>query len=168
MQPVPAATNIAKYSEGLTERLTSESHCVSAIMGGDASQAHANTTYQHCFVPFGGGGGMLEALQSNVLIAASGTPVDTAAELESVNQQMSTYISTSELSQLNQATTVDKVVVSDYLFEVLQISQSVGAASEGALDVTISPLVDLWGFGSEYTLEPQVPSAAEIAQASRL
>jgi thiamine biosynthesis lipoprotein len=36
------------------------------------------------------------------------------------------------------------------LFEVLESASRISASTEGAFDVTVGPLVDLWGFGPEY------------------
>lgn len=74
-------------------------------------------------------------------------------ELDAVNGSMSTWLEDSELSQLNRGDGA-LVELSHALAEVLAISLEVGAASGGAFDVTIGPVVDAWGFG------PQDPAAA--------
>ncbi|SFC31711.1 thiamine biosynthesis lipoprotein [Marinospirillum celere] len=82
-------------------------------------------------------------------------------ELEAVNQSMSTYIEDSELNQLNQTEPGEWFEASDALFKVLAISQEVAEASEGAFDVTIGGLVNLWSFGPEARAE-QIPETAEL------
>ncbi|WP_460232422.1 FAD:protein FMN transferase [Aurantivibrio plasticivorans] len=67
--------------------------------------------------------------------------------LRRVNQAMSTYIPDSELSQLNSTIDPGWQSVSTELATVLSEAILVGAMTGGALDVTVAPLVNLWGFG---------------------
>lgn len=67
--------------------------------------------------------------------------------LTAVNASMSTYDATSELSRFNARTDTTAVPISAPLAEVLRVSLAVHAASVGAFDVTVGPLVDAWGFG---------------------
>ena len=60
----------------------------------------------------------------------------------------STYVPDSQITQLNQAELEKRVNVSDELVAVLVKAQEVYTKSSGAFDMTIKPLVDLWGFGS--------------------
>ncbi|PMR74730.1 FAD:protein FMN transferase [Billgrantia endophytica] len=69
--------------------------------------------------------------------------------LEDVDAAMSIYRDDSELVAFNQSPVDDWQPLSDELIEVLAISQSVADASDGAFDVTIGSLVNLWSFGSE-------------------
>ncbi|MCB9890180.1 MAG: FAD:protein FMN transferase [Planctomycetes bacterium] len=85
-------------------------------------------------------------------------------ELDAVNAEMSTYMQGSELSRFNASTATDWVTVSPSLVHVVQTAQSVYDKSHGALDVTVAPLVDLWGFGpAKKRAAP--PSDAEIEAA---
>jgi thiamine biosynthesis lipoprotein len=67
--------------------------------------------------------------------------------LEVVQRRLSTYAADSEISALNRNATSDWIEVSDPLFAVLAAAQRVSVESDGAFDVTIAPLVRLWGFG---------------------
>jgi thiamine biosynthesis lipoprotein len=69
------------------------------------------------------------------------------AELERVNQSMSTYRQDSEISRFNALAPDTWFAVSDDFHAVLSTAMAVGWLSEGAYDVTVAPLVDLWGFG---------------------
>tara|TARA_R110002012_G_scaffold69366_2_gene179467 strand:- start:10076 stop:11149 length:1074 start_codon:yes stop_codon:yes gene_type:complete len=69
------------------------------------------------------------------------------AELESVDQAMSTYREDSELIAFNEAPLEQWQPLSNELIEVLAISQSVAEASQGAFDITVGDLVNLWSFG---------------------
>ncbi|WP_236590899.1 FAD:protein FMN transferase [Neptunomonas japonica] len=74
---------------------------------------------------------------------------DVAGALADVNQAMSTYIADSELSLLNQLPVENEVELSDALFFVLSLAQSISKKTAGAFDVTVGPLVNLWGFGPD-------------------
>jgi len=86
------------------------------------------------------------------------------AALELVNDQMSTYRPESELSRFNAAATTDWTPVSAALATTVAAAKHIGAASGGALDVTVGPLVNLWGFGPARS-DDDVPAPEEIAAA---
>jgi len=67
--------------------------------------------------------------------------------LDKLNGQMSTYQQDSELSKINQNQTTEWIAVSDALYQVLKQSNSISELSNGAFDITVGPLVNLWGFG---------------------
>lgn len=82
--------------------------------------------------------------------------------LELVNDQMSTYRPGSELSRFNASRVVDKPFpVSAATTEVVLEALRINRVTDGALDVTVGPLVNLWGFGPEGRPD-KVPSAAEL------
>lgn len=82
-------------------------------------------------------------------------------ELAQINQQMSTYIADSELMRLNRVPVGEWQSVSEPLAAVLAISREVSERSGGAFDITVGPLVNLWGFGPEAEPE-EIPKEAEI------
>ena len=69
--------------------------------------------------------------------------------LSEINQSMSTYIKESELSNINFSTISDWQSISDDLFEVIDHAINVSLKTNGAFDITIAPLVNLWGFGPD-------------------
>ncbi len=69
--------------------------------------------------------------------------------LDLLNMQMSTYLPDSELSILNRSQSVNWQPVSVPLYEVLYKAKQVNKQSHGAFDVTVGPLVNLWGFGPD-------------------
>ncbi len=81
--------------------------------------------------------------------------------LSVLNQQFSTYVDDSELMLLNKAEVGRWIAVSQELFEVLAKSAEISALSDGAFDITMGPLVDLWGFGPTQRGD-QVPSEQAI------
>lgn len=87
-----------------------------------------------------------------------------AKALLGVEQRMSTYRDNSELSQFNVSSPGDWVLVSDPLFRVISAAQDLSKRSAGAFDVTVGPLVNLWGFGPEHKLD-EVPTDDELSKA---
>jgi thiamine biosynthesis lipoprotein len=80
------------------------------------------------------------------------------ARLDEVNDLMSTYDPESELSRWNAQRSTEPIALSPLTLHVLQIALVVGQLSGGALDVTVGPLVDAWGFGSaERPKQPPTP-----------
>jgi len=85
--------------------------------------------------------------------------------LTTVNGQMSTYLETSELSSFNQAPVDVWLPASAELRMVIRTAQEISALSGGAFDVTVGPLVNLWGFGPDGTiLHAPSPDAVEEAR----
>ena len=85
------------------------------------------------------------------------------AVLEDVNQKMSTYLPASEVSRFNDAQTTEWMPVSSATAEVVDLALHIGEQTGGAFDITVGPLVDLWGFGP--APRPDLaPSATDIAQ----
>lgn len=88
-------------------------------------------------------------------------------QLDAVNGTLSTYQPDTELMRLNRAPQGSWLSVSPLLARCLQRALAVSAATDGAYDITVGPLVNLWGFGAE-ARPRQVPSDAAIAQARAL
>jgi thiamine biosynthesis lipoprotein len=86
------------------------------------------------------------------------------AELEDINRHLSTYDPGSELSLFNSSRDTGWVPASEDLVQVLTEARQISELSHGAFDVTVGPLVNLWGFGPGDTGE-RIPSAADIATA---
>lgn len=86
-------------------------------------------------------------------------------KLIEVNKQMSTYQKNSELSLFNQSTSIQGIKISPALAKVVGEGIRLGKMSGGKLDVTVGPLVNLWGFGPQYQLET-VPTP-ELLESTR-
>ena len=69
--------------------------------------------------------------------------------LSDINQQLSTYIVESDISKFNQSSDTNWISVPDDLVKLVKASQQISKMTDGAFDISISPLVDLWGFGAE-------------------
>lgn len=85
------------------------------------------------------------------------------AELQAVNDEMSTYQADSELSRFNASPAQQDFQASPHLFEIVALAQQIGEQSGGAFDVTVGPLVDAWGFGPG-DRELRVLSEQELAE----
>ncbi len=81
-----------------------------------------------------------------------------------VNSKMSNWDGASEISRFNQSRQTAPVKISSDLFAVMVEANNVHAISKGKFDVTLGPLIDLWGFGSRKPETP-FPSKVQIAQA---
>ncbi len=88
-------------------------------------------------------------------------------ELERVNAQMSTYREDSEVSRFNRWESSEWFAVSSETAHVVQLAQKISDISDGAFDVTVGPIVDLWGFGPGMRRE-SIPSDEEIKAAREL
>ncbi len=84
--------------------------------------------------------------------------------LERIEKLTSTYLVGSELSVFNTNRSADWISVSVELCDVIESALDVSRLTDGAFDITVGPLVNLWGFGPEgVVLQP--PSEAEISAA---
>jgi FAD:protein FMN transferase len=84
-------------------------------------------------------------------------------ELELVNDLMSTYRPESELMRFNRHSANTVFPISDRTRTVVAESLRLAIQTQGVLDVTVGPLVELWGFGAQGRIEKK-PSAEVIAQ----
>lgn len=83
-------------------------------------------------------------------------------ELNKVDAAMSTYKPNSELNRFNAAPLGEWVLLSEPLFEVFNLSQTISKSSEGAFDITLGGLVNLWSFGPEARPEA-IPDSSLLA-----
>lgn len=90
------------------------------------------------------------------------TQIDTV--LKEVNQVASTYIKDSELSLFNQSQTTEPRAASQMLALLFGEGIRLAQLTDGYLDITVGPLVNLWGFGPTHRPE-KVPNDSAIAQA---
>lgn len=83
-------------------------------------------------------------------------------EIESV---LSLHLSQSEIAAINENAGVQPVEVSQRTFDLFQRAKELSEQSDGAFDITIAPVVELWGITSDH---PHVPTDEELAQAMAL
>jgi len=80
--------------------------------------------------------------------------------LADINQSMSTYISDSEISKFNRSEANTVFPLSDDFRTVMAESIRLGKSTK-TLDVTMGPLIDLWGFGPDKQ-PTKVPSTEQL------
>lgn len=80
-------------------------------------------------------------------VETEGLPQALQQRLDQINHLMSTYDPTSEVSRFNQQQSTDWFTISDETASVITLSLELSKLTAGAFDITIGPLVDLWGFG---------------------
>lgn len=74
-------------------------------------------------------------------------------ELELVNDLMSTYRPQSELMRFNHQQSSDVFPLTPQTRAVITEAIRLGHQTNGVLDVTVGPLVELWGFGAQGRIE---------------
>lgn len=85
-------------------------------------------------------------------------------ELDLVNQLMSTYRADSDVSRFNAAATTDWFPVSPETCKVVSRALEISEISDGAFDVTVAPLVNLWNFGPNPGDRTRLPSLEQVAR----
>lgn len=109
------------------------------------------------------------------ITAVACAPQQTAADLQKRVEQrlaeidlaLSNYRDDSELSHFNRKPAGDWIAVGPDLYAVLQVSQQISVQSAGAFDISVAPLIELWGFGRKRK-EGFIPGDADIAAARAL
>ncbi|MFZ3153761.1 FAD:protein FMN transferase [Pseudomonas sp.] len=89
---------------------------------------------------------------------------ETDAILAEVDQQMSTYRDDSAIEQFNQAPAGTCQAMPDGVLELVDAGRLLHEQSQGAFDLTLEPLLNLWGFGPKARAE-KVPTAEQLAAA---
>ncbi len=97
-----------------------------------------------------------------VLPFGHGVPTSTIHEaldlIDELEEQLTIYRNTSEVSDLNRRASTEAVSVTPELFDLLQLSQRLSKETQGAFDITSGALVEAWGFVRG---PKRVPSDAE-------
>ena len=113
-------------------------------------------------------------LHTLVEIKAYGENVEDAVnaafnEIERINLLLNNYDPKSEVSLLNRSAGLGEVAVSPETLEALLVAQFYGRLTGGALDITIGPLLKLWGFTQEIPApEGGPPSPNELDKTKRI
>ena len=83
-------------------------------------------------------------------------------EFEKVSLLANLYNKTSELSRLNASAYSRQFTCSEAMWQLLTRAERAFHESSGGFDITVKPLMDLWGF---YRKRESVPSASDIISA---
>jgi thiamine biosynthesis lipoprotein len=94
--------------------------------------------------------------------ALAGAAEQASDEVKRIDQLLSNYIPDSELSKVNREAYDHPVAVSPELFSLLQECFTDSRKSEGSFDITVGPLMKVWGF---YKGSGRLPHRAEIRTA---
>jgi len=102
--------------------------------------------------------------------AVAGPDLDSALdaafrEIRRIDGLMSAYAADSEVSRINRLAPAESVRVSEDTFQVIARAIEICRVTQGAFDITVGPMLALWGFGSGGGDEHRVPSVAEIEDA---
>ena len=85
-----------------------------------------------------------------------------STSLGELEQLLSTYIADSEISLFNQIQSTEWVPTSALFCDGVEKSLLLSKLTDGAFDITVGPLVNLWGFGpGDSIAEP--PSDSEVS-----
>ncbi len=88
-------------------------------------------------------------------------------ELKRINMIFSTYINDSDISKFNNCKGTDWFDTSKELVSIVSIALNVSKLSDGYYDITVGPLVNLWGFGPKKE-QRKVPEDSEIKDVLKL
>ncbi len=89
--------------------------------------------------------------------------LDAAAErIREIDEKMSAYNSKSEIYKLNNAPSGAAVKVSEETYKLLSRALEFSRITDGIFDITLKPLTDLWGIGTE---NAKVPTDDKIDEA---
>ena len=83
--------------------------------------------------------------------------------LQQINARMSTYQDDSELTRFNRYQEDDWFEVSSETAGVVNVALEISRLTDGAFDVTVGPLVNLWNFGPD-AKQGQKPTAEQVEQ----
>jgi thiamine biosynthesis lipoprotein len=80
-------------------------------------------------------------------------------EIDRLEDQLTVYRETSEVSAFNRQAATDAVVVEERLFQLLKLAERISTETNGAFDITAGPLIKTWGF---FRRQQRVPGADEL------
>lgn len=83
--------------------------------------------------------------------------------LGEVDRQMSTYRNDSDIERFNALPADSCQTMPASILELVRVGEQLSQQSEGSYDLTVEPLMNLWGFGPQGR-EEKVPSAAALAE----
>lgn len=86
------------------------------------------------------------------------------SQLDAQDAELSSWKADSAVSRFNRFTSTERWPVSADMADIVTLSLRIGTLTQGSMDITIAPLVNLWGFGP-YKAPTATPSPAQIAAA---
>lgn len=103
-------------------------------------------------------------MDTDITIKGEGYDMDLATRdilkaIDEIDFEMSAHNTDGKLYKLN---TQKKAEFSEQTIKLLQLAEDVCDRSDGAFDIKIKPIIDAWGFGTDF---PKKPSKEQIAAA---
>jgi len=88
-----------------------------------------------------------------------------SSRLEELNQLFSTFLPDSEISAFNRSPAGEWFPVSSLTWRLVRRANEISELSAGAFDITVAPLINLWGFKDK--IKPAVPPDREAIRAAQ-
>lgn len=85
--------------------------------------------------------------------------------LDEIEKTFSPTLETSELRKVNSMAGISPIEVSNDFMEVLFTAQKISVITNGALDVSAGPLIDLWGINTDHQ---KIPDEKEVQDTKKL
>jgi thiamine biosynthesis lipoprotein len=98
-------------------------------------------------------------LYAQTEVEASGVADEVFDEVDRIEQELSNYRQSSELSRIDREAASAPVTTDPETFRFLQESVHWSEVSDGAFDITVGPLMKVWGF---FDHAGHIPPAAEL------
>lgn len=118
------------------------------------------------------GGPTMGSTWSIKYVRHAGLPAPAAVQVEvekilaDIDRQMSTYRSDSDIERFNQLPANHCQTMPAPILELVRVGEQLSGQSEGSYDLTVEPLLNLWGFGPQ-AREEKVPTAEALAEVRR-
>jgi thiamine biosynthesis lipoprotein len=115
------------------------------------------------------GGPTMGSTYSIKYVRHAGLPAPTEVRVEvekilaEVDRQMSTYRSDSDIERFNALPANRCQTMPAPILELVRVGEQLSEQSEGSFDLTVEPLLNLWGFGPQ-AREEKVPTAEALAE----
>ncbi|WP_057400215.1 FAD:protein FMN transferase [Pseudomonas fluorescens] len=116
------------------------------------------------------GGPTMGSSWSIKYVRHAGLPAPAVVQIEvekilaEVDRQMSTYRSDSDIERFNALPANRCQEMPAPILELVRVGEQLSVQSDGSYDLTVEPLLNLWGFGPQ-AREEKVPTAEALAEA---
>ncbi|RAI70769.1 FAD:protein FMN transferase [Pseudomonas fluorescens] len=115
------------------------------------------------------GGPTMGSTWSIKYVRHAGLPARAVVQIEvekilaEVDRQMSTYRSDSDIERFNALPAKRCQAMPASILELVRVGEQLSVQSDGSYDLTVEPLLNLWGFGPQ-AREEKVPTAEALAE----
>ena len=86
------------------------------------------------------------------------------SKLQKINSIASTWDSNSQISRFNRTDSTSPSKVDPFFIKMINTAKNITVKSDGAFDITIAPLIDLWGFDAKgrVTKAPSIKKRTDV------